>query len=452
MSIDLSLTRLIQILNEKNCTHLYVKNLAPNDNNKNQPYFGPGFESINIIPTQGIYVDDSTHETTFKAKLDFYWLDNDGNHWQAPHTKLILYPQYPEVRFSGFLKGCNQKKRPSDLFKPREGGQSMLPKRLLFMGTTEDGKIYGYVVPSDSALGKEFQEAGIFAHIGVFQDASPLLLKGLVNIKEVLLERLLDVHQKDWIQSKRLRNDGTITDCKAPNCGGYTLEAELGIVPNGYSEPDFMGWEIKQHQVASFTSLEKQLQAGVITLMTPEPTAGYYKEQGVVEFVRKYGYKDKHGRPDRYNFGGIHKANVLQALTGLTLSLDGYDAAAEKITSTQGGIVLYDSTHAPAAVWRFADLMSHWNRKHAQAVYIPSIIMRADLKTYYKYGNLVRLGEGTDFLRFLSCVAQGTVYYDPGVKVEDMSTRPRTKRRSQFRIKSKEIEKLYNKLTLETLK
>jgi hypothetical protein len=29
------------------------------------------------------------------------------------------------------------------------------------------------------------------------------------------------------------------------NCGGYTLEAELGATPNGYSEPDFMGWEIK---------------------------------------------------------------------------------------------------------------------------------------------------------------------------------------------------------------
>jgi len=30
---------------------------------------------------------------------------------------------------------------------------------------------------------------------------------------------------------------------RVSNRGGYTLEAELGITPNGYSEPDFMGWE-----------------------------------------------------------------------------------------------------------------------------------------------------------------------------------------------------------------
>jgi hypothetical protein len=40
--------------------------------------------------------------------------------------------------------------------------------------------------------------------------------------------------------------------CEAPNCGGYTLEAELGITPNGYSEPDFLGWEVKQFGVANF--------------------------------------------------------------------------------------------------------------------------------------------------------------------------------------------------------
>ena len=29
------------------------------------------------------------------------------------------------------------------------------------------------------------------------------------------------------------------------NGGGYTLEALFGIVRNGISEPDFMGWEFE---------------------------------------------------------------------------------------------------------------------------------------------------------------------------------------------------------------
>lgn len=451
MATELSLSRLILIMGDKGCTRLYVKNLAPNDNTKNQPYFGSDFESINIIPTQNIYVDEGTHGKTFKARLDFYWLDEDGKAWEAPEAKLILYPQYPEVRFSGFLLGCNPHKRPSDLFRPRKAGQSMLPNRLLFMGITEGRKIYGYVVPLDSSLGREFQAAGLFNSIGVFQDASLLLSKDSISTRDVLLKRLLEVHQKDWIESKQLQADGSIIGCNAPNCGGYTLEAELGIVPNGYSEPDFMGWEVKQHSVSNFDNLEKKMQAGVITLMTPEPGAGYYRDHGVIAFVRKFGYADKMGRPDRYNFGGIHRASVQQILTGLTLTLDGYDAQAGKITNAQGGIVLYDSLNVPAAVWRFSDLMSHWNRKHAQAVYVPSMKMSESLKLYYRYGNLVRLGEGTDFLRFLNCVASGTVYYDPGIKVENISTKPRTKRRSQFRIQSKEIAALYNKLTIEIL-
>ncbi|MEO0062747.1 MAG: hypothetical protein RLZZ08_1307, partial [Pseudomonadota bacterium] len=32
----------------------------------------------------------------------------------------------------------------------------------------------------------------------------------------------------------------------------YTLEAELGITPNGIAEPDFQGWEVKQYGVRDF--------------------------------------------------------------------------------------------------------------------------------------------------------------------------------------------------------
>jgi hypothetical protein len=90
--------------------------------------------------------------------------------------------------------------------------------------------------------------------------------------------------------------------------------------------------------------------------------------------------------------------------------------------------------------------MSLWNRKHAQAVYIPAEA-RVDPRRQYRYGGAVRIAEGTDFLKLLEAISLGAVYYDPGIKIEnESSSTPRTKRRSQFRIKSNQLSTLYAKM------
>lgn len=61
----------------------------------------------------------------------------------------------------------------------------------------------------------------------------------------------------------------------------------------------------------------------------------------------------------------------------------------------------------------------------------------------YKYGNKILLGTRTDFQLFLQEMDAGNVYYDPGIKMEDASTKPKIKRRSQFRIRSKFLNNLY---------
>jgi hypothetical protein len=48
-------------------------------------------------------------------------------------------------------------------------------------------------------------------------------------------------------------------------------------------------------------------------------------------------------------------------------------------------------------------------------------------------------------------VAEGSVYYDPGIKGESWSTKPQVKRRSQFRIKSDAIGVLYHSLSAVAL-
>jgi hypothetical protein len=59
------------------------------------------------------------------------------------------------------------------------------------------------------------------------------------------------------------------------------------------------------------------------------------------------------------------------------------------------------------------------------------------------HSNEIIIGTGTDFQLFLGEMYKGNIYYDPGIKLENYSTNPKTKRRSQFRIKSKNLHRLY---------
>jgi MvaI/BcnI restriction endonuclease family len=437
----MNLKNLLKILSDNNCRKVYIKRLSPNDNSKNQVYFGGSFDVLNILPIKEITSDNEGDwkRTRFKTKLDFYWVDEDGKLINAPEAQLILYPKYPEVRFSGFLKGA--KNAPSDLMANR------IDQRLLFLGVSDDGKIIGYVTSPESQLSKEFDTFSDLMDIGVFKE---IALEGeaiQLNSKKQLIGELKRIHQLGWIDSKRLDKNKNILPCISSNCGGYTLEAELGITPNGYSEPDYLGWEVKQFAVKDF----KKYNSSVVTLMTPEPTNGFYVDSGIEAFIRKYGYADKLGREARLNFGGVHKFGDIQETTNLKLIIEGFDSESKKITNTGGFIGLIDPKENIAASWSFVSLLKHWNTKHANACYVPSLI-RKDEKLYpfskqqYYYGNNIMLGSSTDFSLFLKQVENGTIYYDPGIKLElaiDGQRKQNIKRRSQFRIKSGNLTTLY---------
>lgn len=176
--------------------------------------------------------------------------------------------------------------------------------------------------------------------------------------------------------------------------------------------------------------------------MTPELTNGLYVDEGAAEFIKQYGYKDKVGREDRMNFGGVHKTGVRHLLTNLQLELVGFDTDSGKIRNTDGRIALIDTNDNEAASWSFSSMLLHWNRKHNQACYVPSLA-ETEYDRKYHYGNKIILGIGTDFQLFLSQMALGNIYYDPGIKMENISTKPKIKKRSQFRIKSQYLPNLY---------
>lgn len=134
--------------------------------------------------------------------------------------------------------------------------------------------------------------------------------------------------------------------------------------------------------------------------------------------------------------------------TGLTLIIEGYDFVSGKITQIAGGICLIDGENI-VAKWPFTGIIDHWKRKHSQAVYVPSKCEIKDKKRSYWYGPVVRMGEGTDVFLLLRAMHEGYVYYDPGIKLENIHTKPISKRRSQFRIRSKDIKGLYKVMKQE---
>jgi MvaI/BcnI restriction endonuclease family len=426
---------LIKQMSAQGATRFLAKKLAPNDNSKNQPYLGGDFSVLNLLPHGEVTVDAAdiakAKRDRAKAALRFFWIDDQGLS-EAPEAKLILYPKYPEVRLSGFL--LRSQRAPNDVMTSRAEG------RVLFLGVTEDGRILAHAVFAESPLAAEFNARVGLEQQGVFL-ALPANL-GLEDTKARLLEVLAEIYRKHWIQSQKLGKDGIKHPYSAANGGGYTLEAELGITPNGYSEPDYLGWEVKQYGVADFT---KFVPKSPVTLMTPEPNGGLYREQGVAAFMARYAYPDKSGKPDRKNFGGIYACGRdFHADTGLRLALSGYDSETAKITDMTGGIVLENREGEQAAIWRYGRMMEHWNRKHAKAAYVPSLFQTPPPE--YRYGPKVLLCEQTDFSLLLKAVATGSVYYDPGIKAENVSSaKPAIKRRSQFRIRHDELAGMYHR-------
>ena len=179
-----------------------------------------------------------------------------------------------------------------------------------------------------------------------------------------------------------MSTDGLPESYTKPYAGGYTLEAELGISPNGYADPDYLGWEIKQYRVKDFVDYRLK---NPVTLMTPEPTNGFYKSSGVGAFLKKYSYPDKSGKPDRINFGGIHaNSRSFNTSTGLKLILQGYDKHTRKITDFNGQIALVDQSLNVAACWNCKHVFAHWTCKHSDAAYIPYLMQKPPPQ--YKFG------------------------------------------------------------------
>ena len=411
---------------------VFCKHLAENDNSKQQIYLGSNFEVLSFFPHGEITAFPELNEPNFKAPLEYYWVDADSME-KARGTQLILYPAYPEVRLSGFLTGC--KTGPSEHLRqmPREQRRGT-DGRVLVFGTTGDRRTLAYLAPENSSLALEllvkFAES---PPSGLFLELT--LPVGSRQNKANVLEALRHIHESGFHASCRRNNQGLLIPYMAKNGGGYTLEALLGITPNGKSEPDYLGWEIKGHSSTR------------ITLMTPEPDGGFYGERGAKEFVEQYGHDIADGG---MYFTGGHRVGVPCEKTGMTMEVSGFEPTNPKSFDVSGAVRLVDSDGNEAASWTFSRLLTHWNRKHAFAAYVHYTTQNSPRA--YRYDTPVLMGEHTDFNKYLNALCAGVIIFDPGSKVTQARTaNSKIKARSQFRISTKDLGLLYQTLTKESV-
>ncbi len=410
-----------------NCVRrIYVKPLSENDNTKQQIYFGPNLSSLQQLPIVRVYSDQSGEGSILKAEIRFGWLQQSGRVNWASDPKLIFYPQYPEVRLSGILRGATG--APSEHMQPvpKELRKGKGPDgRMLVLGTTREGSIVAYLAPAGSALANELGDliqARRAEQVGVFYQLSD----ESGDSKSRLLNELRRVASLGPVNACRLLA-GEMVGCPAinPNARGYTLEALLGIEPNGRHEPDFDGWELKT------------VGKGKVTLLTTEPDGGVYGAEGPKAFLRRFGAVSN----GKLRFVGRHVVDEQAQKTGLTLSLPGFDSINGKLHDPARGIELCDQIGEVAASWSYAKLTQRWAQKHSRSAYV-SCTMIGDA---FEFGPDVTLCEGTDIELLLSAFGRRKAYYDPGTSYAEASATAREllKRRNQFRISVRDKADLY---------
>lgn len=405
--LALSLDEIDSRMRDLGVERVELKKLAPRqDNSKNQIYWR-GNLNESPLPLGPFQEDEPsssrTRDLRYRAALDFSWLTPEGSN-PAPHAQLIHYPQYPESRLGGLLKGAEL--APRSIIGSRESSR---PGRLLLLGVAER-HVFAIALPP---------EAPAAQHLQTLLGESVFLVRALTpRARAISADAMLS-------ELSGVLNLGHVAPCKisgtsvepntAPNSAGTTLETLLGVRPNSRDEPDFHGWELKAHGDSR------------ITLMTPAPTTGTVLELPAEQFMSRFGRLNASGT--RWDFNGGHTA----------LHVPGGRATTQMVVSRDEVQLVHTGTGELAMGWRVPDLLDHWARKHAHAAYVR--YSRVDGR--FLFGPYTHLGEGINFTWFWQALENGTIAVDPACNMLAGATSFR-KSRYQFRCAIMNLPSLYS--------
>lgn len=420
------LKQLISLFKKKGVKRILAKVLSANDNSKNQIYFGGSFESLRFFPRLDIKAEATGKKgPIFKSPLEMYWVRTDGMDTVAPGVQLIYYPQYPEVRLSGFLQRAEW--APKELLNVRQ------KDRVLFLGVCPDGRVYGHIVSPENPItgfinSKEYlwqdwdegKGPSVFKFLELEANISPI-----ASIPEII-KVFEKIHRKGWVPAQRIKPDGSLMiPYRGQNAAGYTLEALLGVFPSGNSEPDYRGWEVKCTRT------------NVVTLMTPEPDQGLYISD-FDAFMQCYAHDVDQGR----YFTGKHTVGKRNRSTGLLMNLFGFNFDSFQIIDSKGSVRLegdQNDSEYPAE-WKFENFLNHWSRKHSKAVFMGADRRESGGMEEFNFKGCIECCKGAEPRALLRALAAATVFYDPAVRMMNNGT---VKKRNQFRVNLSQAYTLY---------
>jgi hypothetical protein len=87
-----SLESLLSCFKNAGVRSVFAKQLAENDNSKQQIYLGNSFEVLGQLPFTTIKEESGGRRHNFKAAIHLKWIDAAGNMELASGAQLILYP------------------------------------------------------------------------------------------------------------------------------------------------------------------------------------------------------------------------------------------------------------------------------------------------------------------------------------------------------------------------
>jgi hypothetical protein len=394
----------------------------------------PGKVTVGIPSSSSLKRRSSKGEAKLELELDFHWLTESASA-KAPGAKLINYFQYPEIRFSGFLSGCDS--APESL---RRAKQHEFGIRALMFGLV-DNRVYGLVL--NSAQNGDLSRL-LGAPFWLDQELIRVISTGKKLEQSVDSDMLLNeisalVGVEHSAQSLKKANSKPVP-WRGTQGAGYTLEALLGVPRNGNSIPDKYGFEIKSTL------------SSPITLITTQPDGGLRFQEGLKRFLELFGWIGAK-EDGSLRFNGKHTPKGSTPRSGLSLVVKNWDTKIAEPSGTSEPVVqLVDKkTKALAAEWTFTKLGSSWSRKHAGAIYVEAKSLRRDSAnhpSHYVYGPRVYLCMGTSPVKLFQAIAEGVVYLDSGDRLHaDGSAKSRTQWRISFSAKvplESQLQKLYD--------
>ena len=426
-----------------------IKALGKNHNDKNQVYSGAGFGPIHPVfelqfaqrveskskKKRGAHEGQPILEGRF---ADFRWVGENGDEVPVKNLKLIIYPQYPEARLSGFDPVVGNMPPSMSVQFTKDCPQT---PRYLVLARRGSGAALGLMIVNPSAA---FTDAVVTLPSTKGSRVWKRLDLGLDHAAE--LKGLLSSIVAEEHVGCRLTRDGEIIPFNGTQVCGFTLEQALGIRPNSRKDGDFYGIELKTHT-------QKK-----VTLFTPEPDLGDYNND-FRGFMTRYGYEDK---SKNYRFTGIHRCGVRCDKSGLTLRIDQYDPSRTLASQADRMIVigLYDDQGKLAAGWSLSRILNCWGAKHNEAVYVPAkkfaLRNNSHVAAGYKFGVKFEADivwcKHTSADRLLRAIDSGTIFLDPAPKYDPVDA-VNSKRRSQWRVNDirTAVNSLYEQVDLLTL-